>query len=47
MGWASLVAQTVKHLLAMQENSVQSLRQEDPLQNRMVTHPSILSWRIP
>ena len=30
MGWAFLVAQTVKHLLAMQENSVQSLHQEDP-----------------
>ena len=46
MGWASLVAQMVKHLFAMQENCVRSLGQKDPLENRMVTHPFILSQRI-
>ena len=37
----------VKHLPAMQETWVRSLGQEDPLENRMVTHSSILAWRIP
>ena len=45
--WASLVVQMVKHLPAMQETQVQSLGQEDPLENRMATHSSILAWRIP
>ena len=31
----------------MQETQVQSLGQEDPLEKEMVTHPSILAWRIP
>ena len=31
----------------MQETWVQSLGQEDPLEKGMVTHPSILAWRIP
>ena len=44
---ASLVAQSVKKLLAMQETQVQSLGQEDPLEKRMATHSSILVWRIP
>ena len=35
---ASLVAQMVKNLSAMQETRVQSLGQEDPLENRMATH---------
>ena len=39
----SLVAQMVKNLPAMQEN----LGQEDPLEKGMVTHSSILAWRIP
>ena len=43
---ASLVAQTVKHLPAMQETWVQSLSWEDPLENKMATHDSILAWRI-
>ena len=43
---ASLVAQTVKNLPAMQETWVGSLGWEDPLENEMVTHTSILSWRI-
>ena len=36
--WASLVAQLVKHLPAMQETWVQSLSQEDPLEKRKATH---------
>ena len=34
---------TVKNLPAMQENQVRSLGQEDPLENRMATHSSILA----
>ena len=45
--WASLVAQMVKTLPVMQENQVQSLGQEDPLEKGMATHSSILAWRIP
>ena len=37
----------VKNLLAMQEIWVQSLGQEDPLEEDMATHSSILAWRIP
>ena len=40
----------VKNLLAMQElqeTQVQSLGREDPLEKGMVTHSSILAWRIP
>ena len=44
--WASLVAQTVKNLPAMQETQVQSLGWEDPLEKGMATHSSILAWRI-
>ena len=44
---ASLVAQRVKHLPAMQETPVQSLGWEDPLEKEMATHSSILAWRIP
>ena len=44
---ASLVAQMVKNLLAMQETWVRSLGQEDPLEKGMATHSSILAWRIP
>ena len=44
---ASLVAQTVKNLFAMQETQVQPLGQEDPLEEGMATHSSILAWRIP
>ena len=39
--WASLIAQSVKNLPAMQETWVQSLGQEDPLEKEMVTHSSI------
>ena len=45
--WASLVAQTVKNLPAMWETSVRSLGWEDPLEESMATHSSILAWRIP
>ena len=44
---ASLVAQTVKNLPAMQETWVRSLGQEDPLEKGMATHTSILAWKIP
>ena len=44
---ASLVAQMVKNLPAMQETRVQFLGQEDPLEKEMATHSSILAWRIP
>ena len=37
----------VKNLPEMQEIRVQSLGQEDPLEKEMVTHSSILAWRIP
>ena len=45
--WASLVAQMVKNLPAMQETWGQSLGQEDPLEKGMATHSSILAWKIP
>ena len=44
---ASLVAQRVKRLPAMQETWVQSLGQEDPLEKEMATHSSTLAWKIP
>ena len=48
--WASLVAQMVKNLPAMQElqeTQVRSLSQEDPLEEGMATHSSIIAWRLP
>ena len=42
----NLVAQRVKHLPAMQETSVRSLDQEDPLEKEMATHSSTLAWKI-
>ena len=42
----SLVAQTVKNPPAMQEMGVRSLVREDPLEEGMATHSSILVWRI-
>ena len=41
------MAQKVKHLPAIQETLVQSLIQEDPLENEMATHSSTLAWKIP
>ena len=45
--WASLLAQRVKHLPAMRETWVRSLRWEDPLEKEMATHSTILAWRTP
>ena len=44
---ASLVAQRIKRLPAMQETQVRSLGWEDPLEKEMATHSSILAWTIP
>ena len=44
--WTFLVTQTVKNLPAMQETRVRSLGWEDPLEEGMATHSSILAWRI-
>ena len=44
---AFLVAQMVKNPPAMQETWVQSLGWEDPLEEGMATHSSVLAWRIP
>ena len=45
--WASLMAQMIKNLPAMQETWIQSLGWEDPLEKEMTTHSIILVWRIP
>ena len=45
--WASLVAQMVKRLSAMQETRVRSLGWEYPLEKEMAAHSSILAWKIP
>ena len=45
--WASLVAQSVKNPLAMQDTWIQFLGWEDPLEDSMATHSSILAWRVP
>ena len=42
-----LVLKTVKNRPANQETRVPSLGQEDPLEEGMATHSSILAWRIP
>ena len=44
---ASLVAQLLKNPPTMQETCVQSLGWENRLEKRIVTHPSIVAWRIP
>ena len=41
------MAQMLKNLPAMRETQVLSLGWEDPLEKEMVTHSSILAWRIP
>ena len=43
---ASLVVQLVSNLPAMQETLVQFLSREDPLEEGLATHSSILAWRI-
>ena len=45
--WASMVSQTVKNPPAMWETWVQSLDQEDLMEEGLATHSSILAWRIP
>ena len=45
--WASPGAQMVKNPCAMQETCVRSLGWENPLEESMATHFSILAWRIP
>ena len=44
---APLVAQMVKRLSAMQETPIRSLGWEDPLEEEMAAHSSILTWKIP
>ena len=44
---ASLMAQMVRNLPAMQETWIQSLTWEDPREKGMATLSSILAWRIP
>ena len=41
------MAQRLKRLPPVRETRVRSLGQEDPLEKEMVTHSSILAWRIP
>ena len=41
------MAQRVKNLPSMQETQVRSLGREDPLEKEMVTHSSILAWKVP
>ena len=45
--WASLVAQAVKNLPAMQETQVLFLGQKDPLEKDMTTYSGILTQRRP
>ena len=45
--WPSLVAQMIGNLPVMQETWVQFLGWEDPLEEEMATHASILALRIP
>ena len=46
LSWASLGAQSVKNLPAVQETGVHSLGQEDALEKEMATHSRILAWKI-
>ena len=47
MGWCSLMTQTVENLSAIQGTLVRSWSQEDLLEKKMVTHSSIIAWKIP
>ena len=42
-----MLSRLVKNLTAMQETWVQSLGWDDPLENEMAAHSSLLAWRIP
>ena len=46
MAKASLVAQTVKHLIAVQETRVRFLGREDPLEKEMAIDSNTLAWKI-
>ena len=41
------MAQTVKHLFAMQETWIRSLGWEDPLEKERATYSNVVAWRIP
>ena len=45
--WASLMTHRVKNPLAMWETWIRSLGWENPLEESMATHSSVLAWRIP
>ena len=45
--WASLIAQLVKNMPAMQEAWVQFLGWENSLEKEMAIHSSIFAWKIP
>ena len=45
--WTSLVAQSVKNLPAVQDTLVQSLGWDNPLEEEMANHFSIVAWKIP
>ena len=45
--WAFLVTQIVKNLPGMRETWIQYQGWEDPLEEGMAAHSSILAWRIP
>ena len=45
--WAYLIAQSVKHLPAMQDTQILFLNWEDLLEKEMATHSTILAWKIP
>ena len=47
LSWVSLVAQSIKNPITMQETQVQSLDQEDPPEKEMATNTSILASEIP
>ena len=47
LGDCKSLAQMLKNPPAMQETRVTSLGQENPLEEEMATHSSILTWRIP
>ena len=47
VNWGPMVIQMVKNPPVMQETWVQSPGQEDPLEEGMATHSSILAWRVP
>ena len=47
MGWCSLMTQTVRNLSAIQGTLLRSWSQEDPLEKKMVTHSSVIAWKIP